>query len=314
MESEYTSARKQEIVKKIVKLKKEKNAVILAHYYTLPEIQDISDYLGDSLGLSRQAASTDASIILFCGVTFMAETASIISPGKKVIVPDNTAGCSLAESITGKDLQEWKENNPDGVIVSYINTTAEVKAYTDICCTSANALKVAESIPSDKKILFVPDKNLGRYIRYKTGRDMELWPGNCCVHNRFTTSLVISLAEQYPDAEILIHPESSCSADPYIHNHSRTFFYSTSGMINHAVESKAQQFIIITESEIIHRLKQLCPAKEFIPAGTKALCRDMQKSTLENVLTALKYEKHEIRVEESIRKMAWPSIERMLKI
>ena len=170
-----------EIIDKIGQLKKEKNAVILAHYYTRPEVQDIADYLGDSLGLSQEAGKTSADIIVFCGVHFMAETASIISPGKTVLIPAQHAGCSLAESLTGYELREWKKANPDGIVVSYVNTTAEVKAWTDICCTSANALKVVESLPQDKKILFVPDKNLGAWIQKKTGRQMELWSGDCCV-------------------------------------------------------------------------------------------------------------------------------------
>ena len=180
-----------EIIDRIRQLKKEKNAVILAHYYTRPEVQDIADYLGDSLGLSQEAGKTDARIIVFCGVHFMAETAAIISPDKKILIPASGAGCSLAESITGYELREWKKANPDGIIVSYVNTTAEVKAWTDICCTSANALKVVQSIPPDRKILFVPDKNLGAWIRKVTGREMELWHGDCCVHERITTDMIL---------------------------------------------------------------------------------------------------------------------------
>ena len=177
----------REITDRIRQLKEEKHAVILAHYYTRPEIQDIADYLGDSLGLSQEAGKTDAEIIVFCGVHFMAETAAIISPEKKVLIPVLGAGCSLAESITGEDLKQWKETHPDGIVVSYVNTTADVKAWTDVCCTSANALKVVESLPKDKQILFVPDKNLGAWIMKKTGRQLELWDGNCCVHQRLGT-------------------------------------------------------------------------------------------------------------------------------
>jgi quinolinate synthase len=313
-EGKRSEADKERLIKEIGRLKNEKGAVILAHYYTLPEIQEISDYLGDSLGLSQQAAKTDARVILFCGVNFMAETASIISPGKKVIVPDNTAGCSLAESVTGRELAEWKRENPEGIIVSYVNTTAEVKAYTDICCTSANALKVVESIPAWRKILFVPDKNLGNYIQYKTGRKMEIWPGNCCVHQRFDTGMVMNLAEKYPEADILIHPESSCSADPLVHNLSRAYFYSTSGMIKHVTASSARQFIVFTEKEIIYQMNKVCPGKEFIPANSVALCGHMKKTTLEKVLRSLQEECFEIKVEEEIRRLAWPGIERMLEI
>ena len=194
-----------EIIDRIKQLKKEKNAIILAHYYTRPEVQDIADYLGDSLGLSQMAGTTEADIIVFCGVHFMAETASIISPNKKVLIPAEGAGCSLAEGVSGYDLREWKKANPDGLIVSYVNTTAEVKAYTDYCCTSSNALKIVQSLPKDKKILFVPDKNLGAYIQKVTGREMEIWNGDCCVHNKIDTQMVLDKLEEYPDADVLIH-------------------------------------------------------------------------------------------------------------
>jgi len=305
---------KNEIINRILKLKKEKNAVILAHYYTNPEIQDISDFLGDSLGLSQEAGKTDAKIIMFCGVNFMAETASIISPDKKVLVPDLTAGCSLAESVTGEDLADWKTKNPDGVIVSYVNTTAEVKAFTDICCTSANALKVVESIPADKKILFVPDRHLGKFINTKTGRDMELWFGDCCVHDRFDTETVLEKVAEYPEADILIHPECSCSSDPLILGMANAYFYSTSGMIKHACRSGKKQFIIATEKEIIHQMKKEAPDKEFIPLNPRAICGHMKKATLEKVLNALETEQPEIKVPEDIRKRAWLPIKRMLEL
>jgi len=305
---------KKEIIERILQLKKEKNAVILAHYYTNPEIQDICDFLGDSLGLSQEAGKTDAKIILFCGVNFMAETASIISPDKKVIVPDLAAGCSLAESITGEDLAEWKAANPDGVVVAYVNTTAEVKAYTDICCTSANALKVVESIPADKKILFVPDRHLGKYINIKTGRNMELWFGDCCVHDRFNSQMIKDMAALYPEADILIHPESSCSGDEGILNMPNAYFYSTSGMVKHAAKSDKKQFIIATEKEIIHHMKKTVPGKEFIPINSKAICGHMKKATLEKVLKALESEGPEIRVPAEIRDRAWIPIKRMLEL
>ncbi len=305
---------KKEIIERILQLKKEKNAVILAHYYTNPEIQDICDFLGDSLGLSQEAGKTDAGIILFCGVNFMAETASIISPDKKVIVPDPAAGCSLAESITGEDLAEWKAANPDGVVVAYVNTTAEVKAHTDICCTSANALKVVESIPADKKILFVPDRHLGRYINIKTGRNMELWFGDCCVHDRFNSQMVKEMAALYPEADILIHPESSCSGDEEILNMPNAYFYSTSGMVKHAAKSDKKQFIIATEKEIIHHMQKTIPGKEFIPINSKAVCGHMKKATLEKVLKALESEGPEIKVPAEIRDRAWIPIKRMLEL
>jgi quinolinate synthase len=305
---------KLEVIEKIKKLKSEKSAVILAHYYTNPEIQDICDFIGDSLGLSQEAGKTDAKIILFCGVNFMAETASIISPQKKVIVPDITAGCSLAESVTGEDLAEWKARNPDGIIVSYVNTTADVKAHSDICCTSANALKVVESIPFDRKILFVPDRHLGKYISIKSGRDMELWDGDCCVHDRFNSRMIIDMSTRYPEADILIHPESSCSGDPDILNMPNAYFYSTSGMVRHAARSDKRQFIIATEKEIIHHMQKVIPGKEFIPINSQAICGHMKKATLEKALLALETEQPEIKVPEGIREKAWIPIRRMLEL
>lgn len=303
-----------EIVNRIQQLKKEKNAVILAHYYTRPEVQDVADYLGDSLGLSQEAGKTDADIIVFCGVHFMAETAAIISPDKKVLIPAKNAGCSLAESITGYELREWKKANPDGLVVSYVNTTADVKAWTDYCCTSANALKVVQSLPEDKKILFVPDKNLGAWIQKMTGRQMELWEGNCCVHNRITTEMILEKSAEYPDADILIHPECSCSHDDKILNLPQAYLYSTAGMIKHARQSGKQQFIIATEIETIHKMKKDNPDKEFIPIDSRTICGQMKKVTLENVLEALEKEQYEVRIDEELRKKAWLPIQRMLEI
>lgn len=305
---------RSEIIDKIKRLKKEKNAVILAHYYTRPEVQDIADYLGDSLGLSQEAGKTTADIIVFCGVHFMAETASIISPEKKVLIPAKNAGCSLAESITGYDLREWKKANPDGVVVSYINTTAEVKAWTDICCTSANALKVVESIPADKKILFVPDKNLGAWISRATGRQMELWAGDCCVHEKITTDMILEKARQYPDADILIHPESNCSHDERVLTLPQAYMYSTSGMVRHVAQSPKKQFVIATEIETIHQMRKNCPDKEFIPVHPTTICGQMKKVTLEGVLESLENEQYEVRVAEDIRQKAWIPIQRMLEI
>lgn len=304
----------KEIIKRIKALQIEKNAIILAHYYTRPEVQDIADYLGDSLGLSRMAGETDARIIVFCGVHFMAETASIISPEKKVLIPSLHAGCSLAESITPEDLQKWKSENPDGLIVCYVNTSAEVKAYSDYCCTSANAVKIVESLPKDKKILFVPDKNLGAYIARKTGRDMEIWEGDCCVHERIDADTILEKLEEYPEADALIHPESNGSHDDRIFYHPRAFIASTSGMINRAKESPGRQFIVATELETIHKLKKDNPEKEFIPVHPTVWCAQMKKVTLEKVLEALEKEQYEVSVPEDIRQKAWVPIERMLKI
>lgn len=303
-----------EITDRIQQLKKEKNAVILAHYYTRPEVQDIADYVGDSLGLSQEAGKTGAEIIVFCGVHFMAETASIISPDKKVLIPAEGAGCSLAESLTGYELREWKKANPEGIVVSYVNTTAEVKAWTDICCTSANALQVVESLPRDRKILFVPDKNLGAWIRKKTGREMELWQGDCCVHERITAEMILEKSREYPEADILIHPESRCSHEDSILSLPQAYMYSTAGMIRHARASFRKQFIIATEIETIHKLKQDNPDKEFIPIHPKTICGQMKKVTLEKVLAALENEQYEVKVADDIREKARLPIERMLKI
>ena len=303
-----------EIIQRIEELKKEKHAVILAHYYTRPEVQDIADYLGDSLGLSQEAEKTDADIIVFCGVHFMAETAAIISPQKKVLIPARHAGCSLAESITGYDLKKWKEANPDGIVVSYVNTTAEVKAWTDICCTSANALKVVESLPHNQKILFVPDRNLGAWIMKETGRTMELWEGDCCVHARITGDMVLEKSREYPDADILIHPESECSHDDRILAMPQAYMYSTAGIIKHSKNSPKKQFIIATELETLHKLRKDNPDKEFIPIHPQTLCGQMKKVTLENVLEALEKEQYVVTVPEDIRKRALAPIEKMMKI
>lgn len=303
-----------EIIRRIEQLKREKHAVILAHYYTRPEVQDIADYLGDSLGLSQEAGKTDADIIVFCGVHFMAETAAIISPQKKVLIPARNAGCSLAESITGYDLKKWKEANPDGIVVSYVNTTAEVKAWTDICCTSANALKVVESLPRDRKILFVPDRNLGAWIMKETGRTLELWEGDCCVHARITGDMVLEKSREYPDADILIHPESECSHDDRILAMPQAYMYSTAGIIRHSKNSPKKQFIIATELETLHKLRKDNPDKEFIPIHPQTLCGQMKKVTLENVLEALEHEQYVVTVPDEIRKRALAPIEKMMKI
>lgn len=305
---------KQELIKRIEELKKEKNAVILAHYYTRPEVQDMADYLGDSLGLARQAANTDAQVIVFCGVHFMAETASIISPKKKVLIPAKNAGCSLAESITGADIRAWRENNTEGIVVSYVNTTAEVKAETDYCCTSSNALKIIEALPKDKKILFTPDKNLGAYISKVTGREMELWSGDCCVHERITAQMIMDMHKQYPEADILIHPESNCSGIDEILDMDQTYFYSTAGIITHAKESELKQFIIATELGTIHKLQKDNPYKEFIPIHPKTLCGSMKQVTLKGLYEALLNEQYEVKVPQEIATKAQLPIQRMLEI
>ncbi len=305
---------REEICQRIEELKREKRAVILAHYYTRPEVQDVADYLGDSLGLSQEAAKTDADIILFCGVHFMAETAAIIAPGKRVLIPDPTAGCSLAESITGYDIKLWREAHPNGIVVSYVNTTAETKAYTDICCTSANALEVVSSLPEDREILFTPDAHLGAWISKKTGRKLTLWSGNCCVHHRIDSAMILEVAERYPDADILIHPEALCSSDERVLSHPNIYFYSTAGMVRHAKESPKRRFVIATEIDTIHKLQSDSPEKEFIPLSNRLICGQMKKVTLEGILRTLEREDNVVTVSPELRTPAASAIEAMLSI
>ena len=311
-----------QLIEDIKKFKKEKNAVILAHYYVDGRIQDIADFVGDSLELSRKAATTDADVIVFCGVKFMAETAAVIAPGKKVILPVLNAGCSLADGVTGEELKEWHKNNPNGVVVSYVNTTADVKAETDICCTSANAVKVVEALRAGKvpglekfdKILFVPDENLGGYINTTSSSGMGLWNGYCVVHREITSEVIRQRLAEYPDADILIHPESKCSSDPEILNNPRCFFYSTSGIIKHVAASNKKRFVIATECGVLHKLKQTYPDREFIPICESAVCNDMKKVTLETLYYALKNEQYVITVPKEIADKAAVSIQRMLDL
>lgn len=304
----------EEIIHRIRQIKQEKNAVILAHYYTRPEVQDVADYLGDSLGLSQEAGKTSADIIVFCGVHFMAETASIISPQKKVLIPVPDAGCSLAEGVNGTDLATWKQRNPDGLVVSYVNTTAEVKAHTDYCCTSSNALKVVRNLPEGKKVLFGPDRNLGKYIQRVTGRDMEVWNACCCVHQPVDADMVLQALDRYPEADVLIHPEASCSHDERVLNHPRTFMYSTAGILKHAKESPKKQFVIATELGTLHQLRKDNPEKEFIPVHPGLICTEMKKITLENLLEALEKERYEVRVPQAVREQAIIPIQRMISL
>lgn len=304
----------EEIIRRIRQIKQEKNAVILAHYYTRPEVQDVADYLGDSLGLSQEAGKTSADIIVFCGVHFMAETASIISPQKKVLIPVPDAGCSLAEGVNGTDLATWKQRNPDGLVVSYVNTTAEVKAHTDYCCTSSNALKVVRNLPEGKKVLFGPDRNLGKYIQRVTGRDMEVWNACCCVHQPVDADMVLQALDRYPEADVLIHPEASCSHDERVLNHPRTFMYSTAGILKHAKESPKKQFVIATELGTLHQLRKDNPEKEFIPVHPGLICTEMKKITLENLLEALEKERYEVRVPQAVREQAIIPIQRMISL
>jgi quinolinate synthase len=309
----------QELIDGIKKMKEDRNAVILAHNYQVPEVQDIADYIGDSLGLSHQAAKTPADVIVFCGVHFMAETASIISPQKKVLIPDLEAGCSLADSITVEQLREWKAQHPDAVTVTYINTTAAVKAECDYCCTSSNAVDIVNSIPEDKEILFLPDKFLGSYIEMVTGRELNIWDGACHVHEKIGELNLNEKQKEYPDAEILIHPECGCSTSCMMK--SAMYFdcddghiHSTSGMLNRAHESDAEEFVVATETGILHRMRKENPDKKFYPANENAVCEFMKMITLEKLYDSLKYDQHEVKVPEQLAERAHLPIERMLSI
>ena len=304
----------EEMIEKINQLKKEKNAVILSHFYTNPEIQGIADFLGDSLGLSKLAATTDADVIVFCGVHFMAETAAIISPDKKVFSPAFNAGCSLADSCTASALRKWKDENPRGLVVSYVNTTAAVKAETDYCVTSANALRIVKALPKDCKILFGPDKNLGAYISEVTGRKMDLWQGCCIVHDVITPLMVREALEEYPNTDILIHPEALCShEEEFIHN-PLIHFASTAGMLDIVRASEKKHFIIGTELGIMTELCKQNPDKEFTPLTKSLICQEMKKVTLEGVLDSLENESGRIILDEQLRQRALLPITRMMQM
>lgn len=305
-----------DLVKEINRLKKEKNAVILAHYYQVAEIQDIADYVGDSLGLSQQAAETDADIIVFAGVHFMAETAKILNPTKTVVLPDLKAGCSLADSCPADLFEEFTKAHPDHVVITYVNCSAEVKALTDIVCTSSNAVKIVESIPKDTPIIFAPDKNLGRYVMKMTGRDMLLWDGSCIVHEAFSIDKLIELHKKYPDYKIIAHPES----EEHILN-TATYIGSTSGMINYVKTHPTDKFIVATEAGILHKMQQEMPNTELIPApavedNTCACseCHFMKMNTLQKLYDCLLNESPQIEVPEHIRLKALVPIERMLEL
>jgi len=299
------------IVADILKLKKERQAIILAHNYQRGEIQDIADFTGDSLGLTQKAAQTDAKVIVFCGVHFMAETAAIMNPDKLILVPDKEAGCSLAAMISGESLRRWKAEHPGAVVVSYINCTAEVKAESDYICTSTNALKIVEAVPPDREILFAPDQFLGAYIQQKTGRKMHLWPGYCHVHNRIDTEKIKVLKADHPQAKFVMHPECGCltSCMPLADK-----VLSTEGIINHCRDSQDREFIIGTEVGILHRLKKENPGKIFHPAAEEAACEFMKLNTLEKLLWSLEDLEVKVVVPEEIARKARRAIERMLEI
>jgi quinolinate synthase len=295
-------------------LAKEREAVILAHNYQVPEVQDVADYVGDSLGLSREAASTDAEAIVFCGVHFMAETAVILSPDKTVLIPDLDAGCSLAASITADQLREWKAENPGAVVVSYVNTTAEVKAESDYCCTSGNAKAVIESIPEDREILFLPDMYLGLWLERVTGRKLRIWLGECHVHAGIRPQDIDRWQAEAPDAELLVHPECGCASQCMAFGNGRTHILSTEGMIRFAKESPKQRFLVATETGIIHRLNKEAPEKRFEAVSEKAICRYMKMITLEKLRDSLRDWKHVVTVPDDIAARARGAIDRMVAI
>ena len=304
-----------ELISEIKRFKKEKNAMILAHYYQIGEIQDIADIVGDSLALAQKAAQTDASILVVCGVHFMVETAKILSPDKKVLVPDLNAGCSLADSCKAEDLEAFIKEHPGHTVISYVNTTAAVKALTDVVVTSSNARKIVSQFPQDAKIIFGPDRNLGNYINSVTGRNMLLWNGACHVHEQFSTEKLIALRKQYPEAKVLAHPECKQTIIALA-----DVVGSTQALLNYAVESDAKQFLVATESGILHEMTQRCPGKEFIPVppedSTCACneCNYMRLNTLEKLYNCLKNETPEILVEDSVREKAVKPILKMLEM
>jgi quinolinate synthase len=305
---------------RILAVKEKKNAVIIAHNYQLPEVQDIADFVGDSLALSRNAAQTNADTIIFCGVHFMAETASIICPEKKVLIPDFGAGCSLASTINAHELKTWITEHPNAIIVCYVNTSAEVKALSDYCCTSSNAVKVVNSIPKDREVLFLPDMFLGSYVAEVTKRkNMYIWPGECHVHAGIRAEEINKMLATFRDAEFLVHPECSCTSSTLYHMATgeltnRGHVLSTEGMMNHARTSNAKHFVIATETGIIHRMKKENPNKEFIPLKEDAVCKYMKKINLEKVYNSLVNDIYEVKVPANIAEKAKLSIDRMLAI
>ena len=305
----------------ILKLKNEKDVVILAHNYQIPDVQDIADFVGDSLGLARQAAKTRHQTILFCGVHFMAETASIISPDKRVLIPDMEAGCSLSDSITVEQLKKWKSEHPNAISVGYVNTTAEIKSELDYCCTSSNAVNVVNSIPKDKEILFLPDMFLGSYVAKVTGREnMKIWAGECHVHAGITPEQIETKLSELKNAEFVIHPECSCTT-PMLHDVAsgrykdhQVQILSTEGMMKHVSQSKSKKFVVGTETGILYRMQQQNPQKTFVPVSDTAECEYMKKITVDKVYRALYDEKYEVKVPKKIADKARLSIERMLEI
>jgi len=299
----------QKLLDDIRELKAQRRAVILAHNYQLPEIQDLADFCGDSLGLSIEASKTDAETIVFCGVRFMAETAKVLCPDKMVLLPDRRAGCPMADMITAEELRGLKAKHPDALVVCYVNSTAEVKAESDYCCTSANAVAVVQSLPLDKQIIFVPDQHLGRFVEQQTKRDLILWPGYCTTHVLISEDDILKAKGQYPDAVVMAHPECSEPVKDLA-----DALLSTGQMIKFVQDSPAKRFIVATEVGMIHPLKKARPDAEFIPAGTRGVCPNMKRITLEKVLASLANLEYQIEVPEEVRLKAAKSLQRMVQI
>ncbi|MBX6371771.1 MAG: quinolinate synthase NadA [Acidothermus sp.] len=301
-------------------LARQRNAVILAHNYQIPEIQDVADYVGDSLALSRIAATHPAQVIVFCGVHFMAETAKILSPEKTVLLPEPEAGCSLAASITADDVRSWKRRHPDGVVVAYVNTSAEVKAEADICCTSSNAADVVRSLPTDIPIFFLPDQFLGAHVRRVTGREMEIWAGECHVHAEISPADVRRRLSEEPDAELLVHPECGCTTTAlYLTGTGdlpadRTRVLSTGGMVAYAQQTGARRVLVATETGILYQLRKLAPRTEFVPVSERAVCPYMKMITPEKLLRSLRDFIYRVEVEPELAARARRSVERMIAI
>ena len=312
---EFMIPQGEDLVKAILELKKEKNAVILAHYYQPSEIQDIADYLGDSLQLARAAKDTDADMIAFCGVHFMAEAAKILNPTKKVVLPDLLAGCSLADGCSGEGLRKMREKHPNALIATYINCNAETKAESDIIVTSSNAETIINALPKDKPIIFAPDKNLGRYLEKKTGRNMILWNGSCIVHEAFSMERIAKQLAENPDAKLIAHPESETAVLDLAH-----FIGSTSALLDYVQKDDCQKFIVATEEGILHEMKKRAPEKELIPALVYdescncSECFFMKRNTLEKLYLCMKYELPEIIMDEELRVKALKPIEAMLEL
>lgn len=309
-----------QLIDGVQRLRKERDAVLLAHNYQLPIIQDLADFVGDSLQLSQEAAKTGAPLIMFCGVHFMAETAAILSPDKTVLIPDLEAGCSLASTVTAEEVRQWKEQHPNGVVVSYVNTNADVKAESDYCCTSSNALKIVQAVPEGKEILFLPDMFLGLYAQRMTGRKVHLWMGECHVHAGIRPENILGMWEQHPDADLLIHPECGCVSQCMYAiaegdlPQEKAFIYSTGGMVKHARESKVSKHLVATETGMIHRLQKEAPHKQFLPIKQDATCEYMKTITLPKLYRALRDHAYEVTVPKEIADKARLAIDRMVQI